>query len=81
MLVEALVFDREDGLLGDRRDVAQRDDVAILVEEDRGEHRLAVVRVDHRPLGRARELAERRALLLEPLAQPLDAGIQPHDRG
>ncbi len=80
VLVEALVLDGEDGLLRDRRDVAQRDDVAILVQEDGGEHRLAVVRVDHGPLRRARELAEGRALLLQPLAQPLDAGLQPHHR-
>ena len=46
MLIEALVFDRDDRLLHDRRDVGGPDEDAALGAAERGEDRVTVVRID-----------------------------------
>ena len=46
VLVEALVFDRNDRLLHDRRDVGGPDEDAALGAPERGEDRVPVVRID-----------------------------------
>ena len=46
MLVEALVFDRDDRLLHDRRDVVRADEDAALGAPQGGEDGVPVVRVD-----------------------------------
>src|SRR5581483_7300791 len=68
VLVELVVLDRQDGLLRDRGDLLELDDLAVLIEIDPRQDR-PVRRVDRRALGEVRDARERRPGRLQPVVQ------------
>jgi hypothetical protein len=59
VLVEAVILDRQNRLLRDIAHLVEVDDLAVLVQVDRGEHRLAIVGVDRGAFGERRDPLER----------------------